>query len=108
MCGLAGRPDRRVSRGLIGACFRAGLRRARETRRSGRHRHCPTGKAGSSWSWWGPILINRRTFVAVDEVGRRLAEVTLRANSDGHLQLVQWASRFEEVTFALEDCRHLT
>jgi transposase len=48
------------------------------------------------------------TFVAVDQVGRRLAEVTLRANSDGHLQLVQWASRFEEVTFALEDCRHLT
>jgi hypothetical protein len=49
------------------------------------------------------------TFVAVDEVGRRLAEITLRANSDGHLQLVRWAAQFENVvTFALEDCRHLT
>jgi transposase len=48
------------------------------------------------------------TFVAVDEVGRRLAEITLRANSDGHLQLVRWAAQFENVVFALEDCRHLT
>ncbi|MFK5646113.1 IS110 family transposase [Ornithinimicrobium sp. LYQ121] len=48
------------------------------------------------------------TFVAVDDVGRRLGECTLRANTDGHLQLLTWAARFEEVTFALEDCRHLT
>lgn len=48
------------------------------------------------------------TVVAVDEVGRVLAEKQVRATSEGHLVLVQWASRFEEVTFALEDCRHLT
>lgn len=48
------------------------------------------------------------TFVAVDDIGRRLGECTLRANTDGHLQLLTWAARFGEVTFALEDCRHLT
>lgn len=48
------------------------------------------------------------TVVAVDEVGRQLAVTTLRANTEGHLQLLQWASQFSDVTFALEDCRHLT
>ncbi|OLT16016.1 IS110 family transposase [Serinicoccus sp. CUA-874] len=48
------------------------------------------------------------TFVAVDDVGRRLGGCTLRANTDGHLQLLTWAAQFQEVTFALEDCRHLT
>lgn len=48
------------------------------------------------------------TFVAVDDIGRRLGECTLRANTDGHLQLLTWAARFGQVTFALEDCRHLT
>lgn len=48
------------------------------------------------------------TFVAVDDTGRRLGECTLRANTDGHLRLLAWAARFEGVTYALEDCRHLT
>lgn len=52
------------------------------------------------------------TVVALDTVGRRLGTKTVRANSDGHLALVEWASRFVEhhegVRFALEDCRHLT
>ena len=48
------------------------------------------------------------TVVAVDELGRVLAEKQVRATSEGHLVLVQWAAKFEEVTFALEDCRHLT
>lgn len=48
------------------------------------------------------------TVVAVDDVGRRLGEKTLAATSDGHLTLVQWAARWPQVTFALEDCRHLT
>lgn len=48
------------------------------------------------------------TVVAVDDVGRRLGVKTVRTNSDGHLDLVRWASQFEQVTFALEDCRHLT
>jgi hypothetical protein len=31
-------------------------------------------------------------------------------NTDGHLHLhlLAWAARYREVTFALEDCRHLT
>lgn len=53
------------------------------------------------------------TVVAVDEVGRRLGIRTLRANSDGHLGLVEWATHYVGVDdvgvrFALEDCRHLT
>lgn len=48
------------------------------------------------------------TVVAVDDVGRRLDVKTVRTNSEGHLELVRWSSQFDEVTFALEDCRHLT
>lgn len=48
------------------------------------------------------------TVVALDDVGRRLGEKTVAATSDGHLVLVQWAAQWDEVTFALEDCRHLT
>ncbi len=48
------------------------------------------------------------TVVAVDEVGRVLAEKKVRATSEGHLALAQWSTRFEGVVFALEDCRHLT
>jgi transposase len=46
--------------------------------------------------------------VALDDVGRRLGEKTVAATSDGHLTLVQWAAQWPQVTFALEDCRHLT
>ena len=48
------------------------------------------------------------TVVAVDDVGRRLATKTVRTNSDGHLDLVRWSTQFDDVVFALEDCRHLT
>jgi transposase len=52
------------------------------------------------------------TFVAVDEVGRRLEERTLPATTEGHLAAVQWASQWAvdggQVRFAVEDCRHLT
>lgn len=48
------------------------------------------------------------TFVALDDIGRRLSECTLRANTEGHLQLLTWAAQFNEPVFALEDCRHLT
>jgi transposase len=48
------------------------------------------------------------TVVAVDDIGRRLAVKTVRTNSEGHLELVRWAAQFLEVSFALEDCRHLT
>lgn len=48
------------------------------------------------------------TVVAVDATGRKLAEKTVAAISAGHLELVRWAGRFPERTFALEDCRHLS
>jgi transposase len=48
------------------------------------------------------------TVVAVDEVGRRLGEKTVRTSSEGHLDLLRWAAQFGDVKFALEDCRHLT
>ena len=48
------------------------------------------------------------TFVAVDNVGKKLAEKTLPATTDGHLDALAWAGRWPERSWALEDCRHLT
>lgn len=50
------------------------------------------------------------TFVAVDEVGRKLAEKVVSATSAGHAEAVMWArERFGiEVVWAVEDCRHLS
>lgn len=48
------------------------------------------------------------TAVAVDGTGRKLAERTLPATSAGHLELVRWAGRFTDRSWALEDCRHLS
>ncbi|MGH3139218.1 MAG: IS110 family transposase [Gaiellales bacterium] len=48
------------------------------------------------------------TVVAADGTGRKLAEKTVIATSAGHLELVRWAARFAERTWALEDCRHLS
>lgn len=53
------------------------------------------------------------TVVALDDLGRRIGTKTVRANSEGHLALVEWAGQFHGrddsgVQFALEDCRHLT
>ncbi len=50
------------------------------------------------------------TFVAVDEVGRKLAEKLVSATSAGHAEAVMWArERFgAEVVWAIEDCRHLS
>lgn len=48
------------------------------------------------------------TFVAVDAVGRKLAERTLPATQDGHLEAIRWARRWHARCFAVEDCRHVT
>jgi hypothetical protein len=48
------------------------------------------------------------TVVALDEVGRRLGELTVAATTDGHLKLLAWSAQWDQVGFALEDCRHLT
>jgi transposase len=50
------------------------------------------------------------TFVAVDEVGRKLCEKTVKAVTAGHAEAVMWArERFGgQVVWAIEDCRHLS
>jgi transposase len=50
------------------------------------------------------------TFVAVDEVGKRLDEKVVRATTSGHHKALRWArERFgAEVVWAIEDCRHLS
>lgn len=50
------------------------------------------------------------TFVAVDEVGRKLGQLTVKANSKGHDQAMAWARREfgEELRWGIEDCRHLS
>lgn len=48
------------------------------------------------------------TVVAVDQVGVEIASVTVAATSEGHLELVQWAARFELRRWAIEDCRQLS
>jgi transposase len=48
------------------------------------------------------------TVVAVDGNGRKLAEKTVPTTPDGHLELLRWARRWRDRTWALEDCRHLT
>jgi hypothetical protein len=41
------------------------------------------------------------TFVAVDETGSKLGHVTLKANADGHLQVLKWARR--ALKFSIRD-----
>jgi hypothetical protein len=48
------------------------------------------------------------TVVAVDETGRKLSQVTVKATSDGHLQALSWASQWSDRRWALEDCRHVS
>ena len=50
------------------------------------------------------------TFVAVDEVGRKLGEKVVAATSVGHAEAVMWArERFgADVVWGIEDCRHLS
>jgi transposase len=50
------------------------------------------------------------TFVAVDEVGCKIAEKTVKAVTAGHAEAVMWArERFGgQVVWAIEDCRHLS
>jgi transposase len=50
------------------------------------------------------------TFVAVDDAGRKLGELTVKAVTKGHDKAICWArERFgEDVLWAIEDCRHLS
>ena len=50
------------------------------------------------------------TFVAVDDAGRKLGEITVKAISPGHDKAIRWAhERFgSDLLWAIEDCRHLS
>jgi transposase len=50
------------------------------------------------------------TFVGVDEAGRELGQLTVAADSKGHGKAIRWArERFgPELTWGIEDCRHLS
>lgn len=50
------------------------------------------------------------TFVAVDVVGRKIGEKTVRATTKGHSAALWWARRElgSELQWAIEDCRHLS
>lgn len=50
------------------------------------------------------------TFVAIDEVGRKLGEKTCQATSDGHAEVLRWArQKFgRDLRWGIEDCRQVT
>jgi transposase len=50
------------------------------------------------------------TFVAVDEVGRKLAERTVKATTAGHEAALRWARSQlgNDLCWGIEDCRHLS
>lgn len=50
------------------------------------------------------------TFVAVDEVGRKLGEKVVKATTEGHHKALAWArEQFgEELLWGIEDCRNLS
>lgn len=50
------------------------------------------------------------TFVAVDQVGRKLGQKVVDATTTGHQKAIRWArSEFgTELTWGIEDCRHLS
>jgi transposase len=50
------------------------------------------------------------TFVAVDEVGQKLGQVTVKADGKGHDKAIVWAQREfgTDLKWGIEDCRHLS
>lgn len=48
------------------------------------------------------------TLVAVDQVGRKLAQKTIAATSAGHEEGVRWSAQFGPSVWGVEDCRTMT
>ncbi len=50
------------------------------------------------------------TFVAVDEVGKKLGQLTVKADGKGHDKAITWAQREfgTDLKWGIEDCRHLS
>src|ERR1051326_4457422 len=60
------------------------------------------------WSFWVDAHKRTHTFVAVDQVGRKLGERTVSATHEGHLDAITWSARWPDRQFTIEDCCHLT
>ncbi|MGL4745856.1 MAG: IS110 family transposase, partial [Dermatophilaceae bacterium] len=58
----------------------------------------------------GDVHKRTHTFVAADAVGRELGQFTVAATSKGHAKALGWARAGfgGELTWAVEDCRHLS
>jgi transposase len=52
----------------------------------------------------------KHTFVAVDEVGRKLGEKTVNATTAGHIAAIMWARELfgTDLIWGIEDCRNLS
>jgi hypothetical protein len=48
------------------------------------------------------------TIVAVDPAGVEIGSVTVAATTDGHLRAMQWAAKYTQRQWAIEDCRALS
>ena len=48
------------------------------------------------------------TIVAVDPAGVEIGSVTVAATTDGHLRAMQWAAKYTQREWAIEDCRALS
>lgn len=48
------------------------------------------------------------TAVAVNQLGRRHAELTVAATAEGVAELWEWARQWPQRCWGVEDCRHVT
>ncbi len=48
------------------------------------------------------------TFVVADSTGRQVAQRTVAATTEGHLDALMWAAQWPQRQWALEDCRQVT
>ena len=58
---------------------------------------------------WGIDAHKRsHTVVAVDPAGAEIGSVTVAATTAGHLRAMQWAAKYTQQQWAIEDCRALS
>ena len=58
---------------------------------------------------WGIDAHKRsHTIVAVDPAGAEIGSVTVAATTAGHLRAMQWAAKYTQQQWAIEDCRALS
>ena len=73
------------------------------------NRHLTVNGGNHHGCCWSRCNKRTYTFVAVDEVGRKLAEKTVAATCAGHAEAVMWVrERLGAGGGAIEDCWHLS